>query len=167
VKPAVKLVLFLFCLTMVVLSSQSHAATPPAKQNVTQEDWQYYAADEDGANYLYDKGNVERLKGNMVRVWVQALYPASNQKYSEARFQWELNCSTKKIRGIQAYAKNRDGSKTTVTESSEWSAIPKGSTAETLYGAVCKKTVKKTDNKTEDKNTETKKKSGASDTKTP
>jgi hypothetical protein len=169
VKAAAKILTLLFCLSIMFLSYQSEASSTPAKKNTAPEKWEYYASDEEGNGYFYDTDNVEHLKGNHVTVWVQTIYPESHPKYSTARFQWELNCSKKKMRGLQAYAKKKDGTSTTVTESSDWSVIPAESTAETLYEAVCKKPGKKTDDKKiEDKKTEDKKtEENKSEMKTP
>ena len=138
-KIAAKLLVVFFCLSISVLAGQSPAATSPEKQNTTQEKWEHYATGEDGVNYFYNAGNIETLKGNIVKVWVQALYPPTSDKYSDVRFQWEVNCTSKKIRGIQAYAKQKDGKTKSITESSDWSAIPAESTAASLYEKVCKK----------------------------
>jgi hypothetical protein len=146
-----------------VLSGQSQAS-PPARLDATPEKWQYYASDEEETDYSYNAAAVERMQGSVIRVWVQAKYSEKNPKYSEGRFQWEIDCSAKTMRGIQAYAKKKDGTSAIVTESSDWAIIPSESTAETLYEKVCKRPAKKTDEvtrkkqekKTGDKKTETK-----------
>ncbi len=43
------------------------------------------------------------------------------------------------MRGITAYATKKDGTKEVIKQQSDWSDIPAESTAETLYGIVCKK----------------------------
>jgi hypothetical protein len=157
VKAAAKLLTLLFCLSIMLITYQSEASSPPAnqaKQDTLPEKWEYYAADEEDTNYFYDAGNIDHLKNNYVRVWVQALYSEKNLKYTFGRFQWELDCSKKKMRGLQANVKKKDGTFTTVTESSDWSAIPSESTGETLYNTVCKKTDKKAVKKTEEKKIE-------------
>ncbi len=72
------------------------------------------------------------------------MYSEKNPKYSEAKFQWEINCTKKKMRGLKANAKKKDGTSAIITESSDWSVIPSESTAETLYEKVCRKKDKKT-----------------------
>jgi hypothetical protein len=168
VKAAAKLFMIFFCLSIMVLSSQSQASPPPAKQGTSPEaeKWEYYASDEDSTDYAYNAANIERMpQGSIVRVWVQARYSEKNPKYSEGRFQWEIDCSAKKMRGIQAYAKKKDGTSAVVTESSDWAIIPTESTAETLYGKVCKKPAKKNDKVTKKKSPE--KKTKKTETKTP
>jgi hypothetical protein len=159
VKAAAKLFMIFFCLSIMVFFSQSQAS-PPAKIDATPEKWQYYASDEDETDYSYNAADIKRMQGNIVRVWVQAKYSEKNLKYSEGRFQWEIDCSAKTMRGIQAYAKKKDGTSAIVTESSDWSIIPSESTAETLYEKVCKKPAKKNDKvtkkKAQEKKTETK-----------
>jgi S-adenosylmethionine hydrolase len=132
-----------------VFSGQSQAS-PPAKHDATSEKWEYYASDEENTEYSYNAGTVER-HGNTVKVWVQAKYSEKNLKYSDGRFQWEIDCQKKQMRGLQAYAKKKDGTSAVVTESSDWAIIPSESTAETLYEKVCKKPAQKTDKKAADK----------------
>lgn len=150
-KTAAKLVMLFFCLSIVFLAYQSQASSPvkpevssPLKQEPSKEKWEYYAADEEDTGFFYSPDTLRRLKGNHVRVWVRAFYAEKNQKYSDAKFLWEIDCETKRLRGISATAKKRDGTSAVVTESSDWSDIPAESTAETLYETVCKKKDKKT-----------------------
>ncbi len=86
---------------------------------------------------------MERLQGNLVRVWVKAIYSEKNPKYTEGQFQWEINCAKKTMRGLAATTKKKDGTSTTITQSSDWSSIPAESTAETLFDNVCTKKDKK------------------------
>jgi hypothetical protein len=158
--------LVVFCLSIMVLSNQSQASPPPAKPDASFDKWEFYATDEENINYAYNASGIEQLKGNVVRVWVQAIYPPSHLKYIGGRFQWEINCSKKKMRGIQAHMKKKDGTSLDITESSDWSPIPAESTAETLYESVCKKTVKKKDTMT-DKKAEEKKEEKKTETKAP
>ncbi len=146
-----KLVMLLFCLSTILLAYQSQASSPvkpevssPVKQETSKEKWEYYASDEEDTGYFYRPDALQRLKGDHVRVWVRAFYSEKNQKYSDAKFHWEIDCAKKRLRGISATAKKRDGTSAVVTESSDWSPIPAESTAETLYETVCKKKDKKT-----------------------
>ena len=150
-KTAAKPVMLFFCLSIVFLSYQSQASSPvqpevssPVKQEPSKEKWEYYASDEEDTGYFYSPDTLRRLKGNNVRVWVRAIYTEKNQKYSDAKFQWEIDCAKKRLRGISAKAKKRDGTSAVITGSSDWSPIPAESTAETLYETVCKKRDKKT-----------------------
>ena len=141
-KAAVKLLSLFFCLSLVLLTYQSGASTP-AKQEASKETWEYYASDEEGTAYSYNPDTLTLGKGNLVKVWVRAVYLEKNPKYSQADLQWEIDCIKKSMRGLTARAKKKDGTQENIKKSSEWSAIPADSTAETLYETVCKK-----DNKT-------------------
>ncbi len=146
-KTAAKLLtLLLFCVSILFLSSQSQASSPAkpeassrTKPEASKEKWKYYASDEEDVGYFYNVNDIQYLKGNLVRVWVQAIYSVKNLKYSDAKFQWEIDCTKRRMRGLKANAKKKDGTTTTIKESSDWSDIPAESTAETLYGIVCKK----------------------------
>jgi hypothetical protein len=116
----------------------------PAKQEASKETWEYYASDEEGTDYSYDPSTIKRLKDGRIRVWVHALYLEKHPKYSEGKSEWEIDCTKKTMRGLTANAKKKDGTTTSIPESSDWSAIPAESTAETLYEAVCKKKDAKT-----------------------
>lgn len=142
-RATVKLFSLCICLSLVFLSYQTEASTP-AKQESSTEKWEHYASDEEGAEYFYNPGTLTHVKGNLVKVWVRAIYSEKNQKYSQAELQWEINCTKKSMRGLTAKAKKKDGTQDLVNKSSDWSAIPSESTAETLYEAVCKKKGKKT-----------------------
>jgi hypothetical protein len=136
VKTAVKSLMFLYWMSL-MLAVQPSAASMPATQEVRQDTWVYYATDEEGAAYAYNPTTLERMQGNLVRVWVKALYSEKNPKYSEGQFQWEINCAKKKMRGLSATAKKKDGTSAAITESSDWSSIPAESTAETLFEITC------------------------------
>jgi len=142
-KIAAKLLTVLFCLSLVFLAYQSRALSP-GKEEVIKERWEHYATDEDEADYFFNPDTIQHLKGGFVSVWVRAIYSEKNPKYSEAKFLWEINCTKKKMRGLKANAKKKDGTSANITESSDWSVIPSGSTAETLYEKVCGKKSKKT-----------------------
>jgi hypothetical protein len=133
---AVKSLMILYCLS-IVLAVHPSAASTPAAQEVKQDAWVHYATDEDGTDYAFNPANVERLKGNLVRVWVKALYSEKNQKYTEGQFQWEINCTKRTMRGVAATTKKKDGTSDSITKASDWSAIPAESTAETLFENVC------------------------------
>ncbi len=128
---------------MVFLSYQSGASSP-GKEEVIKERWEHYATDEDDTGYFFNSDTLQHLKGGLVRVWVRAIYSEKNPKYREAKFQWEIDCTKKKMRGLTANAKKKDGTAAIITESSDWSVIPSESTAETLYEKVCGKKNKKT-----------------------
>jgi hypothetical protein len=153
VKAAANLFIMVFCLSIMVFSNQSQASPSQAKQGASPaaEKWEYYATDEEETEYFYNVNNIEHLKNTLVRVWVQAIYTEKNQKYTMGRFQWEIDCSKKRMRGLQAFALKKDKTTTSVNESSRWSTIPAASTAETLYETVCKKPVKKQDEVTDKK----------------
>jgi len=139
----VKSLVILYCLSIVLAVHPAAASTTPASKEVRQDAWVYYATDDDGAEYAFNPTNVERLQGNLVRVWVKALYTEKNKKYSEGQFQWEIDCAKKTIRGLAATVKKRDGTSEAITQASDWSPIPAGSTAETLFEAMCGKDKKK------------------------
>jgi hypothetical protein len=141
VKAASKVVLF-FCLAIVFLPFQSEASSP-GKEKVTKERWEYYASDEEGSDYSYNPDAIGHRKGNRVRVWVRATYSDKNPAFTEGKFQWEVDCVKKRLRGISAEVKKKDGTLAVPAKSSNWSDIPSGSTAETLYDTVCKKKDKK------------------------
>lgn len=150
---ALKSLIFLYSLTLVFTVHPATASTPAAQdtQKNMQGTWIYYATDEDGADYALNPAKVERLQGNLVRVWVKAVYPEKNPKYTEGQFQWEIDCAKKTIRGITATTIKKDGTSATISEASDWSSIPDESTAETLYEITCNKKdaskIKKKDNK--------------------
>lgn len=102
-----------------------------------EEKWEFYARDEDEANFLYNTTNVQHLKGNIVRVWVKAFYAEKHPKYTMAKFQWEVDCTKKALRGITASAVKKDNTVESISEPSDWSPIPAESTAETLYEKIC------------------------------
>jgi hypothetical protein len=143
VKNAVKSLMFLYWLSIVLAVHPAAASTTPSTQEVQQDAWVYYATDEDDTAYAFNPANVERLKGNLVRVWVKALYSEKNQKYIEGQFQWEINCAKKTMRGLAATTKKKDGTSGTITQSSDWSPIPAESTAYTLFENVCNSKDKK------------------------
>jgi hypothetical protein len=132
---AKKSALFIF---VFILFLAAHAgASSPAKPDESLDKWEFYDNDEDGTSYLYNASTVERLKGGLVLVWVQAIYTDKNPKYRDGRFLWELDCAKKRMRGRSAHVKKKDGTSETISESSDWSPIPPESTAETLHAAVC------------------------------
>jgi hypothetical protein len=140
------LMLLLFCVSILFLATRSHASSPakpqvqmPAKQEASKDTWAYYASDEEGTDYSYDPSTIKRLKNDLVRVWVHALYSEKHPKYSEGKTLWEIDCTKKTLRGLTTNTKKKDGTSTSIEEPSDWSAIPAESTAETLYGAVCNK----------------------------
>jgi hypothetical protein len=139
----VKSLVILYCLSIVLAVHPAAASTTPATQEVRQDAWLYYATDEDGTDYSFNPAKVERLEGNLVRVWVNAKYSENNQKYKEGQFQWEINCSKKTMRGLAATTKKKDGTSATITQSSDWSNIPAGSTAENLFEITCNSKDKK------------------------
>jgi hypothetical protein len=143
-KAAAKLCSLFFCLSLVALFCQSEASTPVEassriKKVASQEKWEPYALDEDGTGYFYNADTIQHLKGNRVKVWVRAIYSEKNPKYSQAEFQWEVDCAKKSMRGLAANAKKKDGTSENITETSGWSNIPADSTAETLHEIMCKK----------------------------
>jgi surface-adhesin protein E len=143
-KTAVKLLSLFFYLSIVFLSYQAEASTPaeassPATKKALKENWKYYTSDEDGAGFYYNPETVQHGLENHVKVWVRAIYPEKNLKYTNAEFQWEIDCTKKSLRGLSASARKKDGVIETTTEPSNWSPIPSESTAETLYETVCKK----------------------------
>jgi hypothetical protein len=133
----VKSLVILYCLSIVLAVHPAAASTTQAKQEVQQDVWLHYATDEDGTDYSFNPAKVQRLQGNLVRVWVNAKYSEKNQKYTEGQFQWEINCSKKTMRGLAATAKKKDGTSATITQSSDWSNIPAESTAENLFEITC------------------------------
>jgi hypothetical protein len=138
VTTVVKSLVILYCLFIVLAVHPATASTtPPATQEVMQGAWVPYATDEDGAAYAFNPSNVERLQGNLVRVWVKALYTEKNKKYKEGQFQWEIDCAKKMMRGLAATVKKKDGTSEAISQSSDWSTIPAESTAETLYETMC------------------------------
>ena len=143
-KAATKLCSLFFCVSLVALFCLSEASTPvEASSRITKETakdkWEPYASDEEGAGYFYNAGTIQRLKDNRVKVWVRVIYSGKNPKYSQAEFQWEVDCTNKSMRGLTANAKKKDGTSENITEASGWSSIPTESTAETLYEIVCRK----------------------------
>jgi hypothetical protein len=143
VTTVVKSLVILYCLSIVLAIHPVAASITPAKQEVRQDTWTYYATDEDLTAYAYNPSNMELLQDNHVRVWVKALYSEKNQKYTEGQFQWEINCSKKTMRGLAATMKKKDGTSATIRQSSDWSKIPAESTAETLFENMCKSKDKK------------------------
>jgi hypothetical protein len=139
VKIVSKRLLPILCLSIVVLFAQSAVSSAPVKQDVSQEKWEYYASDENAADYYYNTEKIERLKNNHVTALVQAIYSEKNPNLKSGRFLWEIDCSNRRLRGLEAYATKRDGTTVTIKESSNWSAIPAESTAETLQEKVCGK----------------------------
>ena len=143
-KAAAKLLTLFYCLSIVFLFHQADASTPGdassrVKQETSKDRWEPYASDEEGAGYFYNAGTIQHLKGNRIRVRVRAIYSENNPKYSQAEFQWEIDCTKKSMRGLTANAKKKDGTSESISESSDWSHIPAESTAETLYEVVCGK----------------------------
>jgi hypothetical protein len=129
--------LMILCCVSIVLAVHPSAASTPAAQDVQQDAWVYYATDEDGTAYAFNPSKVERLKGDLVKVRVKALYSEKNQKYTEGQFQWEINCTKRTMRGVAATTKKKDGTSDSITQASDWSSIPAESTAETLFENVC------------------------------
>jgi surface-adhesin protein E len=142
-RAVVRLFSLFFCLSLVLLSFQAGASTP-VKQEASREKWEYYASDEEGTDYSYNPDALTRMEGNHVKVEVRAVYSEKNPKYSRADLQWEIDCTKKSMRGLAAHAKKKDGTQDILKQSSDWSAIPADSTAETLYETVCRKKDKKT-----------------------
>ena len=143
-KAAAKLLTLFYCLSIVFLVHQAGASTSVdassrIKQEASKDKWEPYELDEEGTAYFYNAGTIQHLKGNLVRVWVRAIYSEKNPNYSQAEFQWEINCAKKSMRGLTANAKKKDGTLESISESSDWSLIPAESTAETLYEIVCGK----------------------------
>jgi hypothetical protein len=68
---------------------------------------------------------------------VQAFYSEKNAKYNKGRFQWDIDCAKKRLQGVTAEVLKKDGTSVKISKSSEWSPIPAGSTAESLYEKVC------------------------------
>lgn len=102
--------------------------------------WVSYAIDEDDTEFFYDPNKLQKLPGNIVKIWVKAVYSEKQPKFrGEAKFLWEVNCIRKSLRGISANATKKDGAPVNTTKPSEWSDIPEGSTAESLYEIICKK----------------------------
>jgi len=132
-----KSMMILYCLSIVLAFHPAAASTTPATNEVQQDAWIYYATDEDNAAYAYNPTNMEHMQGNLVKVWVKVLYSEKNQKYKEGQFQWEINCAKKTMRGLSATTKKKDGTSAAITESSDWSAIPAESTADTLFEITC------------------------------
>jgi len=143
VTKVVKSLVIFYCLSIVLAVHSAAASTTPAKQEVRQDAWIYYATDEDDTAYAFNPTNVERLQGNLVKVWVKALYAEKNKKYSEGQFQWEMDCAKKTMRGLAATIKKKDGTSEAITKISDWSSIPAGSTAETLFENMCNSKDKK------------------------
>ena len=139
----VKSLVILYCLSIVLAVHPAAASTTPATQEVQQDAWIYYATDEDDTAYAFNPTNVERLQGNLVKVWVKALYTEKNKKYTEGQFQWEIDCTKKTMRGLAATVKKKDGTSEAITKISDWSSIPAESTAETLFENVCNSKDKK------------------------
>jgi len=137
VTTAVKSLMILYCFSMVLAIHPAAASTTPAKQEVQQDAWIYYATDEEDTAYAFNPTNVERLKDDHVKVWVKALYAEKNKKYTEGQFRWEIDCAKKTMRGLAATIKKKDGTSEAITTTSDWSSIPAGSTAETLFDNVC------------------------------
>ncbi|MBI4683749.1 MAG: hypothetical protein HY755_00940 [Nitrospirae bacterium] len=136
-KSFVKSFFILFMLAaLVFLSSNSSLALKTPSEN---EKWDDYAVDEEGNAYFYNSKNVQHMTKNIVRVWIKKFYSQQKSKVEEAKLLWEIDCSKKTMRGIQAHMKNRDKTSDTIKKPSEWSSIPSESTAETLYEIVCKK----------------------------
>lgn len=103
------------------------------------ERWISYATDEDGIDYFYNAKKIQHMPGNIVRVWVKAVYPEKQTKYREAELLWEIDCSRNAMRGISVKATLKNGKPVDLTKPSSWSDIPAASTAESLYEVVCKK----------------------------
>ena len=136
----VKSLRFLYCLSVVlyiVLAVNPATASTPAKQEVQSDTWFYYATDDEGTSYSLNPANVERLEGNLIKVWVRAVYPEKNPKYKEGLTQWELNCAKKTMRGITSSIKKKDGTSAAITAPSDWSDIPNDSTADSLFEVTC------------------------------
>jgi hypothetical protein len=138
----VKSLVIPYCLS-IVLAVHPAAASTPTTQEVRQDAWIYYATDDDGAAYAFNPTNVERLQGNLVRVWVKALYTEKNKKYTEGQFQWEIDCAKKTMRGLAATVNEEGWNVEAITKSSDWSSIPAESTAETLFETMCNSKDKK------------------------
>ena len=131
-----KCIVSVIAISVIAFAVQSPVFAAPTKEALN-EKWEYYATDEDDIQYSYDAGNVERMKNKNVKVWVQATYPEKHPTYAGGRFQWEMDCTNRKMRGVQAYVLKKDGTTKTIAEKSDWSVIPAGSTAETLLEKAC------------------------------
>ena len=107
-------------------------------QKVADEQWIPYAADEAGTDFFYSPKNIQRKPGNIVSVWVKAVYPEKQSRFREAKLLWEIDCTKRSLRGISAKSARRDGTPVNITKPSVWSDIPDGSTAESLHEVVCK-----------------------------
>jgi hypothetical protein len=142
-KASAKLLSLFFCLSILFLACRSEASTQavssPGKPEVLNENWQFVASDENGGRYFYNSKALERGKDNHVKLWVRAIYSEKNPKYTQAEFQWEMDCTKKSMRGLSAKASKKDGTAEIITESSDWSPIPAESVAETMHDTVCKK----------------------------
>lgn len=136
-KKTVKIFVFLS-----VIALWGIAGTETAFSSIQKADdkWVSYATDEEGTDLFFDPGKIQMLPGNTVKVWVKAAYSDKHSKFrGEGKFVWEVDCVKKSWRGISANTTKKDGTPVNISEPSEWSGIPDGSTAESLYEIVCKK----------------------------
>lgn len=141
IKALVRILAFLSLIFSWIASGPGTAFS--SSQKAGEEKWISYATDEDNTEYFYNPKKIQNMPGNLVRVWVKAVYPEKKSKYREAELLWEIDCSKNILRGISAKATLRDGSPADLTKPSSWSAIPAGSTAESLHEVVCKRDKKK------------------------
>jgi hypothetical protein len=135
-----KILKILVCLSLIVPWVIAGPETAfSSLQKAVDEKWISYATDEDGIEYFYSPKRIQNLPGNLVRVWVKAVYPEKQSKFQRAELLWEIDCTKKSLRGISAKTTKKDGTPANLTKPSMWSDIPAGSTAESLCEAVCKK----------------------------
>ena len=136
-KKIVKILVFLF---VILLWGVAETETAFSSLQKADDKWISYATDEDGTDFFFNLAKIQKLSGNIVKVWVKAVYSEKQSKFrGEAKFLWEVDCNRRSLRGISVNAIKKDGTPVNITKPSEWSDIPAGSTAESLYEVVCLK----------------------------
>ena len=138
-----KIVKILVFLSVIALWGVAGTETAFSSLQKADNKWISYATDEDGTDFFYNLEKIQKLPGNIVKVGVKAVYSEKQSRFrGEGEFLWEVDCARKSLRGISASATKKDGTPFNISKPSEWSDIPEGSTAESLYEVVCKKPVK-------------------------
>jgi hypothetical protein len=138
-----KIVKILVFLSVIALWGVAGIETAFSAVQKADDKWISYATDEDGTDFFYSPKKIQKLPGNIVKVGVKAVYSEKQSKFrGEGELIWEVDCTRKSLRGISASATKKDGTPFNISKPSEWSVIPEGSTAESLYEVACKKPLK-------------------------
>jgi hypothetical protein len=84
--------------------------------------------------YYVDAQTLDFSKGNIVSLWLKSLY-TNTQSYDQQNYQ--IDCSSRKIKSVSATSYNSLGSVTNTGGELDWQSINPDSIGEILYNGMC------------------------------